>query len=50
MTRFLARLAPLHSTQSLRVTITWQKARIRRVRFDYTKPHLLRRLLAAIRW
>lgn len=50
MPRFMTRLAPFHGTQTLRVTVTWRKARIRRVRFDYAKPHLLRRLLEAVRW
>jgi len=50
MPRFLTQLAPFHGTQSLHVTVTWRKARIRRVRFDYAKPHLIRRLLDAVRW
>ena len=49
MPRFITRLAPLHGTQSLRITITWRRARIRTVRFEYAKPHLLRRLLEAIK-
>jgi hypothetical protein len=50
MPRFMTRFAPFHGTTSLRVTVTWRKSRIRRVRFDYAKPHLLRRLLEAVRW
>ena len=50
MPRFTTRLAPFHGTQSVRVTVTWRKARIRRIRFDFTKPHLLRRMLEALRW
>ncbi len=45
MPRFITRLAFFHGTQSLRVTGTWRKARIRRVSFEYATPHLLRRLL-----
>ena len=49
MPRFITRLAPFHGTQSVRVTVTWRKARIRRVSFEYATPHLLRRLLAGLR-
>jgi len=49
MPEFMTRLAPFHGTQSLQVTVTWRKARIRRVRFEYAKPHLIRRLLEAAR-
>lgn len=50
MPRFIRRLAPFHGAQTVRVTVTWRKARIRRVRFDYAEPHLLRRLLDAVKW
>ena len=49
MPRFLTRLVPLHDTQSLRVTVTWRKRRVRRVRFEYARPHLLRRLIEAFK-
>jgi hypothetical protein len=49
MPRFVTRLAPFHGTQSLRVTVTWRKATIRRVRFEYAKPHLIRRLVESLR-
>lgn len=49
MPRFITRLAPLHGTQSLRVTVTWRRARIRRVSFEYATPNLFRRLLEGLR-
>ena len=49
MPRFITRLAPLHGTQSLRITVTLRRARIQRVRFEYAKPHVLRRLLEAMK-
>jgi hypothetical protein len=49
MPRFITRLAPFHGTQSLRVTVTWQKAGVRRISFDYARPHVLRRLLESLR-
>ena len=30
----ITRLAPFHRSQSLRITVTWRKARIRRISFD----------------
>ena len=49
MPRFITRLAPLHGTQSVRLTVTWRKANIRRVRLDYAQPHLLRRMWEALK-
>ncbi len=49
MPRFLSRLAPLHGTQSLRVTVTWRKQRVRGFKFEYARPHLLRRLINTLR-
>jgi len=49
MPRFITRLAPFHGTHSLRVTVTWRKATIRRVSFEYATPHLLRRLIEGLR-
>jgi hypothetical protein len=49
MPRFLTRLVPVHGTQSLRVTVTWRKRRVRAVKFEYARPHLLRRLINAMR-
>ena len=49
MIRFLARrFAPLYGSRSLRVTVAWRKGRIQRVKFEYAKPHHLRRLLEAL--
>ena len=41
MPRFITRLAPLHGTQSLRVTVTWRRARIRRVSFRVCDAELV---------
>jgi hypothetical protein len=49
MPRLLTRLVPLQGTQSLRVTVTWRKRRVRAVRFEYSRPHLLRRLINALK-
>ena len=49
MPRFVKALAPLHGTQSVRLVVDWRGARIRRVRLEYVRPHLLRRLLGAAR-
>ena len=49
MPRFITRLAPFHGTQSVRATVTWRKARIHRVSFEYATPRLLRRLLEGLR-
>jgi hypothetical protein len=50
MVRFLKRrLVPLYGSQSLRVTVAWRKGRIRRIKFEYARPHLLRRLIEAVK-
>lgn len=49
MPRLLTRLVPLHRSQSVRVTVTWSKRRIRVVKFEYARPHLLRRLISAMK-
>jgi hypothetical protein len=49
MPRFVTRLAPGYGSKSLRVSVTWRKARIQRVSFEYSRPHLLRRLLEAVK-
>jgi hypothetical protein len=49
MPRFLTRLVPLHGTRSMRVTVTWRKRRVRRFKFEYVRPHLLRRLINTLR-
>jgi hypothetical protein len=49
MPRFLTRFVPLHGTQSLRVTVTWRKRRVWGVKFEYARPHLLRRLIGAMK-
>jgi hypothetical protein len=49
MPRFVKALVPLHGTQSMRVTVDWRKGRIQRVRLEYGRPHLPRRLIDAMR-
>jgi hypothetical protein len=49
MPRFMTRLAPLHGARSVRITVTWRKASIRRISLEYSKPHLIRRLLESLR-
>ena len=48
MPRFLSRLAPLYGTQSVRITVGWGKGRVRRIRVEYARPHVLRRLIEAL--
>ena len=45
----MRRLTPLYGSQSLRVTVAWRKGRIRRLKVEYARPHLLRRLIEALR-
>jgi hypothetical protein len=45
---FIRRLLPPYAVQSARVTIYWRKGRIRRVRVEYGKLSLLRRLIQAV--
>jgi len=48
--RFLMRrFVPLYGTQSVRVTVAWRRGSIQRLKFEYAKPHLVRRLLEAMR-
>ena len=49
MPRFVKALIPLYGTQSVRLIVDWRRGRIRRVRLEYARPHLLRRLLEAAR-
>jgi hypothetical protein len=42
-------LFSLRGEQSLRVTVAWKKRRVRRVKFEYGRPRLLRRLRDALR-
>jgi hypothetical protein len=49
MPRFVTRLVPLYGTQSLRVTVAWRNGRVRRIRLEYARPHLLRRLIEAVK-
>jgi hypothetical protein len=49
MPRFLTRLVPLHGTQSLRVTVTWRRGRVWGFKLEYARPHLLRRLIKAMK-
>lgn len=36
--------------RSVRVSVAWQGGRIRSVRLEYGRPHLVRRILSALRW
>ena len=49
MLRFMTRLVPLYGTQSLRVTVAWRRGRIQRIKLEYARPHLLRRLIEAVK-
>jgi hypothetical protein len=49
MPRFLKALLPLYGTHSVRLVVDWRSGRIRRVRLEYARPHLLRRFLDAAR-
>jgi len=35
--------------QSVRVTVAWQQGRIRRIKLEYVRPHLIQRLINAAR-
>jgi hypothetical protein len=48
--RFLRRLPGPHAVRSARVAVTWQRGRIRRIRIEYVRPHLIRRLINFLRW
>ena len=50
MIRFVARLLPPYAIQSVRVTVAWRKRRIRRIRVEYVKPRLIRRLIESVKW
>ena len=50
MARFLRRLPGPHAVQSVRVTVAWQRGRIRRIKLEYVRPHLIQRLINAVRW
>ena len=47
MPRFMTRLVPLYGSESLRVTVAWRKGRIQRIKLEYARPRLLRRLIEA---
>jgi hypothetical protein len=49
MPRFITRLAPLYGARSLRISVTWRKAAIRRISLEYSRPGLARRLLESLR-
>jgi hypothetical protein len=49
MPGLITRLFPLYGTQSVRVTVAWRKRRIRRVKFEYARPHMFRRLTEALK-
>ena len=50
MARFLRRPPGAHAVHSARVTVVWQRGRIRRIKLEYVRPHLIRRLINAVRW
>ena len=50
MTRTLARLLPPYAVRSVRITVDWRKGRIRRLRVEYRKQPLLRRVINMVRW
>jgi hypothetical protein len=50
MARFPKHLPGLHAMRHVRVTVAWQRGRVRRIRLEYERPHLVRRLINAVRW
>jgi hypothetical protein len=48
MPRLVNALLPFHQVQSVRVTVDWRRGRIQRVRLEYARPHLVRRILNAL--
>jgi hypothetical protein len=50
MARLLRRLPGPHAVRSARVTVSWERGRVRRIRVEYVRPHLIRRLINAVRW
>ncbi len=49
MRRLVRRFAPFRGTESLRLTVSWRGTRVRRVKLEYLKPHMLRRVVEAVR-
>jgi len=49
MPLFLSKSLPPRAVKSVRITVDWRKERIRRIKVEYGKVHLLRRLLQALR-
>jgi hypothetical protein len=49
MAPLLRRLPGRRRMQSVRVTVAWQQGRIRRIKLEYVRPHLLQRLINAAR-
>jgi hypothetical protein len=50
MLRRLRDLLPPHPVNAARITVEWRKGRIRAVRVEVGKLHLLRRILRALRF
>ena len=50
MARFLTTSLPVRTVKSVRITVDWRKGRIRRIKVEYGKMHLTRRLLQALKW
>jgi hypothetical protein len=50
MTRSLKGPLRRHAVKSARITVDWRKGRIRRIKLEYGKVHLARRVLQALKW
>jgi hypothetical protein len=50
MIRFVKRRARRRSIRTTRVTVAWQRGRVRRIKLEYVRPHLIRRVYNAVRW
>jgi hypothetical protein len=50
MTRFLSKFVLPRTVKSARITVDWRKGRIRRIKVEYGKVHLVRRVLQALKW
>ena len=49
MIRSVARLLPPYALESIRITVAWRKGRIRRIRVEYARPRLIRRLIESLK-
>ena len=50
MFRSIARLFPPYAPRSVRVTVDWRKGRIRNIKVEYGKHHVVHRWLGSLRW